>query len=152
MSDYPEHAKLSEVSELSQAIGEFLDFGDYTLCEFVPAGNNGELRYLDREGTPTDESRPGGNTWALYERNPAYESWNDYFRPASKTINGILADYFGIDLDAIEREKKAIEVPVKLDTKALADLRLLLSQVGFAIDNYLASQESNIETVPKEGE
>lgn len=36
-----------------------------------------------------------------------------------------------------------IEVPVKLDTKALADLRLLLSQVGFAIDNYLASQESN---------
>ena len=36
---------------------------------------------------------------------------------------------------------KLIEVPVKLDAKALADLRLLLSQIGFAIDNYLAAQK-----------
>lgn len=36
--------------------------------------------------------------------------------------------------------KTEIVVPVKLDTKALADLRLLLSQLGFAIDNYLLAQ------------
>ncbi|MDA4133857.1 MAG: hypothetical protein OK454_12150 [Thaumarchaeota archaeon] len=36
MSDaekYPEHEKLKGVQEESQAIGEFLDLGPYTLCE-----------------------------------------------------------------------------------------------------------------------
>lgn len=32
--DYPEHEKLHEVSELSQAIGEFLESCPYTLCEW----------------------------------------------------------------------------------------------------------------------
>jgi hypothetical protein len=32
---YPEHEKLDAVKEQSQAIGEFLDLGPYTLCEWV---------------------------------------------------------------------------------------------------------------------
>lgn len=31
---YPEHAKLHKVKERSQAIGEFLEFGPWTLCEW----------------------------------------------------------------------------------------------------------------------
>lgn len=34
MSDYPEHDKLSAISDQSQTIGEFLDMGDWTLCRF----------------------------------------------------------------------------------------------------------------------
>jgi len=34
MGDYPEHEKMAAIAEQSQAIGEFLDTGGYTLCEF----------------------------------------------------------------------------------------------------------------------
>lgn len=68
MSDYPEHDKLTEVSEISQAIGEFIDFGPYTLCT------------ADRET---------GRYW-----------------PVLKSIDRILAEHFGIDLKAIDREKR----------------------------------------------
>ena len=34
---YPEHEKLKAVQEESQAIGEFLEFGGYTLCEISDA-------------------------------------------------------------------------------------------------------------------
>lgn len=33
MSEFPEHDKLQAVAEQSQAIGEFLDLGRWTLCE-----------------------------------------------------------------------------------------------------------------------
>jgi hypothetical protein len=33
---YPEHEKLRGVHEVSQAIGEFLDLGPWTLCRVVP--------------------------------------------------------------------------------------------------------------------
>lgn len=66
-SQYPEHEKLSAISAESQAIGQFLDEGTYTLCE------------VDK-----------------YDR----------FVPVGKSIQEILADYFGIDLNKIEAEKR----------------------------------------------
>lgn len=70
MSDYPEHEKMHEVADESQAIGEFIEFSPYRLCE-----------------------------------------WNERhqeFIPVSKPINEILADYFEIDLNKIETEKRAM--------------------------------------------
>lgn len=69
MSDYPEHDKLEAVKVESQAIGEFLDFGPYVLCEPDP---NQEGRY----------------------------------RACHKSIGRILADWFGVDADELEREKR----------------------------------------------
>lgn len=66
MTDFPEHEKLSAISDESQAIGAFLDTCDYVLCEW------GE----------------------------------DGFYPVRGGVIKILADYFKIDLDAIEREKR----------------------------------------------
>lgn len=71
---YPEHAKLSAVSDESQSIGEFLDGSEYVIAEWVEIDGLSEPRLL----------------------------------PTSKTINEILADHFGIDLDKIEAEKQAM--------------------------------------------
>lgn len=67
---YPEHAKLAAVKDHSQAIGEFIEFCGYTLCEY-------------------DEGEP---------------QW----RPVQRSIERLLADYFDIDLDVIEAEKRAM--------------------------------------------
>lgn len=36
MREYPEHEKLAAVKDAAQAIGEFLEFGGYTLCRWEP--------------------------------------------------------------------------------------------------------------------
>lgn len=105
MSEYPEHDKLAAVREQSQAMGEFLDFAPYTLCEFVRQGNNGEKPYLDEYGTPTSQTRTGGR---FNDPNPLYESWGDHYRPVLKPIQSILAEWFDIDQDALEREKRSM--------------------------------------------
>jgi len=85
MSDYPEHDKLSAVKDASQAIGEFIETAGYTLCE---------LRTFIE---PLDDE-PNGKT---YETRPR-------LAPVNKSIQVILADYYGIDLDKIEAEKRAM--------------------------------------------
>lgn len=69
MSEYPEHEKLAAIREQSQAIGEFLDLGRWTLCE---------LREWD-------------------DHSPTMEPVN---------IQDALAEYFGIDQQKIEAEKR----------------------------------------------
>jgi hypothetical protein len=79
VSDSPEHDKLAAVRERSQAIGEFLDFSGYKLCEYVAEAEVcGEC----------DETVPG-------------------YVPVRKSIPDILAAYFNIDQDALEVEKRA---------------------------------------------
>lgn len=73
MSEYSEHEKLHAVRDQSQAIGEFLDLGRWTLCEFLP--ETGEM-------------------------HARYEPVQD--------IQAVLAEWFGIDRDALEREKRAM--------------------------------------------
>jgi hypothetical protein len=70
---YPEHEKLLAVNDQSQAIGEFLDYCGYTLCE------------------------ARGARWY----------------PVGGGITKILADYFDIDLAAIEREKRAMLAAIR---------------------------------------
>jgi hypothetical protein len=70
-NSYPEHDKLAAVADQSQAIGEFLDLGRWTLCEL-------------REW---EDARPS-------------------FEPVD--IQGALAEWFEIDRDALEREKRAM--------------------------------------------
>lgn len=82
MSDaekYPEHEKLKDVQEESQAIGEFLDLGPYTLCEHYTINPE---------------------TWSPYI--------DPHWMPVRKSIPEILADYFEIDLKKIEAEKRAM--------------------------------------------
>lgn len=109
---YPEHEKLEAVSEDSQTVGAFLDTCGYTLCRVVHAGDNGEPRFIDAEtGEPSDK---GG---LLTEWNPAYESWADHYAPAGK-IEDVLAAHYGIDLAAIEREKRAMLDAIRAQNRA----------------------------------
>ena len=71
---YPEHEKIADVQNESQAVGEFLDSCGYTLCRW----NEYEGRYR--------------GAWV----------------PVPGSIESILADHYGIDLDALGREKRAM--------------------------------------------
>lgn len=79
---YPEHEKLAAVAGESQVIGEFLDSHDhpYVLAEWVRV-------YEDEQG----------NLRELAESR---------LIPAQKSIQQILADYFDINLQKIESEKR----------------------------------------------
>lgn len=83
--DTPELDKLAAISERSQAIGEFLDTSPYILCETVSCE-----KYHPRLA------------WT------AYCSQGPHTVPTSKTIQQILAEYFGIDLQEVERERREI--------------------------------------------
>ena len=76
MNAYPEHEKLTTAKEQSQAIGEFLDLGRWSLCEW-------------REW---DDARPS-------------------FEPVN--INDALAEYFEIDQDKLEAEKRAMLAAIR---------------------------------------
>lgn len=76
---YPEHEKLEKVQEVSQRIGEFLEWlgdGGMRICEF----QEGPMR------SPTE-----GAYW-----------------PIRDGITEILARYFDIDMNKIESEKQAM--------------------------------------------
>jgi hypothetical protein len=70
---YPEHAKLKAISDESNAIGAFLDFG------------------------------LGGQQLVLAERSRTTPS---KFVPTGRSIQDILARYFGIDQEALKHEKR----------------------------------------------
>jgi hypothetical protein len=115
VSDYPEHDKLAEISEQSQTIGEFLDTCGFILCASRDAGDNGEPRFrwieepicqrgIDRKAAGEE---PDGLDFANKDALANYdrEEWPAGYYPVGN-ITTILADYFGIDLDAIDREKR----------------------------------------------
>ncbi len=77
MSDYPEHDKLRHVKDESQAIGEFLDFGGYVLAEW-------------HDPTPRELT----------------EGYKRQLAPTHQPISRILAEYFEIDENKIEQEKR----------------------------------------------
>jgi hypothetical protein len=80
-AEYPEHVKLDKVVKKSQAIGEFLDW----------LGTDGVSLCRWREAGPT------GDEWVPAE-----------FYPSGETIETLLARYFGIDLEVIDAEKRAM--------------------------------------------
>ena len=117
MVEYPEHNKLHAVRDRSEAIGEFLEWlrGQRVnlmvwredIEDTMPCSNwnciGGEVR-----GKPCPFCNGTGQT--TYMRK---EWW-----PLGKTIEGILAEYFDVDLDKLEAEKRAM-----LDGIRMADAR-----------------------------
>lgn len=98
---YPQHEKLAKISDQSQAVGEFLSAmreRGLWLCEFIEGGTNGQLRYVDATGRPTQVSHP--------DINPDYMSWGDGWQPAQLCSHELLAQFFEIDLAALEQEKR----------------------------------------------
>ena len=81
----PQLNKLAAVSKSSQVIGEFLDTSPYILCETVPCE-----KYHSRLAAA------------------ACCSQDSHIVPTSKSIQQILAEYFGIDLQEVERERREI--------------------------------------------
>jgi len=80
MADYPEHDKLHLISDKSQIIGEFLDW-----C--------------------SDE-----HEWFLAEHDKddeCYECGNSIFHAPGR-IDNWLAEFFNIDRDVLENEKRAM--------------------------------------------
>lgn len=79
MSDYPECDKLSSISAESEKIGEFID-------------------WLSSQGIQLC-------TWV--ENHRKIITGGDYF-PTNMNITELLAQYFDIDLQKIEQEKRAM--------------------------------------------
>ena len=122
MSDYPEHEKLEQVQEQSQACGEFLEWlfseKGYQVCEFVEGHDNGEPRYL------TAGETKGGRTIYVHERgeryngpdistfnrvqNPAYCYTPTGYYPVRASVEDLLAQHFGLDRNKLEAEKRAM--------------------------------------------
>jgi len=90
----PECEKLVSVSDKSQELGLFLEWvlsNQGTLCNWLDA------RYYDEKS---------GDRLEEYEVNCVVESEGYY--PARKSIERILADYFEIDLDKVDKERQAL--------------------------------------------
>lgn len=94
---YPEHEKLSAVREQSQTIGDFLDWlreeQGISLRQWMePTEEVEALRWNEKPNDPPrfyTVKRPG------------------YYSPEKKTED-LLAEFFGIDLKALEAEKRAL--------------------------------------------
>jgi hypothetical protein len=115
VSDYPEHDKLSAVKDASQAIGEFIEFSGYTLCQWREAGDNGEPQYRWTDAAlqrrpERGERRPRAGDYfsGLAVDNPAHDSWGSGWEAVGRPVTQILADYFEVDLAKIECEKRAM--------------------------------------------
>lgn len=114
---YPEHEKLQAISPKSQVIGEFLEWlsrQGYTICRWQDEGNNGEPPRISATDEDLERIRAEDGSWAWAAMqaakrgvpNPAYEAWPEGFFPARRPITDYLADYFGIDQEALEAEKR----------------------------------------------
>lgn len=88
MAEYPEHEKLAAVREESQAIGEFLDGCGYVLCRIMYRAPHNGLGGLSAE--------------------PTHDDQHGHYQAVSQPIEGILAEWFGIDQAKLEDEKRAM--------------------------------------------
>lgn len=120
MSDYPEHDKLSEISELSQSIGEFIEWlptVDMFVCDTKRVKEclhsiggltsprriecrNGRL-YNEAHDEDRGECDQCNGTGMVKRIDP-------FWVPFAGGIELLLANFFGIDLAKIEQEKRAM--------------------------------------------
>lgn len=105
---YPEHDKLAKVKDDSQAIGEFLDFGlprlggGMTIYEELTVDcecGACSLGRGDRSRFHTDEEIATAVDGVVKVKR---------MFPTMRTIPSMLAEYFSIDEQAIETEKRAM--------------------------------------------
>ena len=99
MSDYPEHDKLSAISDRSQAIGDFLEWlrsekGAFLAHEFKWEDDSptlGEILGIEPENTRDRRVRIKSATM-----------------PFSYRVGLLLAEFFEIDQEKIDQEKRAM--------------------------------------------
>ena len=120
MSDYPEHNKLSAIKEQSEAIGAFLEWLSeqrIELARYEDAASSDEPQDLIVGHTPdgqpiyvNDETGEESPFVRAFRRraNPDYWHRAEGYYPIHKRIEAILAEYFEIDLNALEQEKRAM--------------------------------------------
>ena len=84
---YPEHTKQRAILQESQTLGEFLE-------EWLPS--KGYLLAEYGKGDPTVSN-------SVYEKGHPERLY-----PVQRNIQGLLAEFFGIDLDKIEAENRAM--------------------------------------------
>jgi hypothetical protein len=116
MSNYPEHDKLTAISDQSQAIGEFLEWlpsqgrfiGAWRTVVDCPGGGIwekwsciGGVKVNDRTGEEGDECPVCDGRGVVDAAEPIPEV-------AYVDINKILAEFFDIDLNKLEAEKRAM--------------------------------------------
>jgi len=90
-SPYPEHAKLEKVKSRSQAIGEFLAWLQQEKGIFLGRYEQEECADCEEEG-----------------EDCGADDHISVFHPFTPSVQRTLADFFGIDYDALQNEKDAM--------------------------------------------
>lgn len=123
---YPEHEKLAKVSDVSQAIGEFLEWMEGQgiqrmhyegVSVWYPCSNwrCGDDYYLDENDVLTPV--PKGMVFVSHKQlalcdecngEEGHEGFTETWIHDHRTIELLLAEYFDIDLKKIEEEKRAM--------------------------------------------
>ncbi len=102
---YPEHEKLARISEESQAIGEFL--------EWLKGGYEGSPGYqicVYHDGTYSTAAVIAD---ALGGRESDREHDPSGYVPIRERTDQLLARYFGIDQEKIEKEKRQMLADIR---------------------------------------
>lgn len=111
VEQYPECEKLAKVSKLSNGIGEFLNWlredKDITLFQWNDKDNNGEAKFVDKNGDPTIPSHYSfDETEDSDFLNPEYETFPKGYYRVFTPFNQLLAQYFDIDMNKVEKERR----------------------------------------------
>ena len=93
-SDYPEHDKLSAIKDKSQAIGEFVDW-----LHSEKDIHFGRAHSHSDSGCEREYDKSGFRFWNCGMEEGQYD-------PDRSNITKLLAEFFEIDLEKIEREKR----------------------------------------------
>lgn len=111
MADYPEHDKLSKVSDLSQAIGEFVDFGlpKMGMEIYQRITRPCECRYCERGAGRRAYWHSTDQLETMVKGVVQITDW----QPTHRTIQSILAEYFGIDQKKLDAEKEAMLTAIR---------------------------------------
>lgn len=121
MSEYPEHEKLRKVTDLSQAIGEFLEFGlaghGLLLAEWIEATDFCRWEHYSTVGGVPRQRCVDGRLLSHMDDDlgecercdgTGEIQLNSRLVAAHPNITKLLAAYFDVDLAKIEDEKRAM--------------------------------------------
>jgi hypothetical protein len=95
MSAYPEHDKLHQITDESETIGEFIDIGLPKMGLILY-----EKPYKECLCKSCRQERMNGK-WHAKHDEPTEARWY----PSHRSVQSILAKYFGVDLEKIDAEK-----------------------------------------------
>lgn len=109
--EYPQHNKLEAVREQSQAIGEFLEWLDSEGVSLHVWGKlQREQQCMDRTPMWHREQAEKDAEWVHFScgtRDGYYLTWIEDWKPFEpRGLRERLAEFFGIDYEALHREKE----------------------------------------------